>query len=194
MKQGKTVKGRGRSAQELLGVSSFSKYGLVTGREEILFFQVTPVNISVLSSANMEDRIQRLMELLSTYPELEICCTDAADTFDENKIFLRQRLAEEQNEKVRDLLDRDRRYLEEEMLGELAAARQFVIIARCRNKKPDQVIAYADDIGKAISGRGFDACRMDKAQIKRFIAVFLGTSVRGETIPDVDGGQFIGEM
>ena len=108
MKQGKTVKGRGRSAQELLGVSSFSKYGLLTGREEILFFQVTPVNISVLSSANMEDRIQRLMELLSTYPELEICCTDAADTFDENKIFLRQRLAEEQNEKVRDLLDRDR--------------------------------------------------------------------------------------
>ena len=42
-------KKKGRSVQDFIGVRSFTKYGLATDRGELLFYQVSPTNISVLS-------------------------------------------------------------------------------------------------------------------------------------------------
>lgn len=42
-------KKKGASVQELLGVKTFSDYGIVTHRGELLYYLVTPTNISVLS-------------------------------------------------------------------------------------------------------------------------------------------------
>ena len=47
MKQQK--KKKGRSVQEFLGIRSFTKYGLATTKGELLFYLVSPTNISVLS-------------------------------------------------------------------------------------------------------------------------------------------------
>ena len=47
MKQQK--KKKGRSVQDLLGIKTFTKYGLSTNKGELLFYLVSPTNISVLS-------------------------------------------------------------------------------------------------------------------------------------------------
>ena len=65
-------KKKGRSVQELIGVKSFTKYGLATGKGELLFYQVSPTNISVLSYANIEIKIRHLMMVLSSIPDIEI--------------------------------------------------------------------------------------------------------------------------
>ena len=44
---------KGRSVQELMGIKSFTQYGLIAGKYELLFYLVSPTNISVLSSANI---------------------------------------------------------------------------------------------------------------------------------------------
>lgn len=48
-KETRQKKKKGRSVQELLGIKIFTKYGLAVGKHELLFYLVSPTNISVLS-------------------------------------------------------------------------------------------------------------------------------------------------
>ena len=81
MKQQK--KKKGRSVQELLGIKTFTKYGLATSKGELLFYLVSPTNISVLSHTNIEIKIRHLMMVLSALPDIEIVCTDSSECFDD---------------------------------------------------------------------------------------------------------------
>ena len=95
MKQQK--KKKGRSVQELMGIKTFTKYGLSTNKGELLFYLVSPTNISVLSHTNIEIKIRHLMMVLSALPDIEIVCTDSSECFDDNKAYLTERLDVEEN-------------------------------------------------------------------------------------------------
>ena len=82
------IKRKGQSVQELMGIKSFTEYGLATNRGELLFFSVAPTNISVLSQTGVGNKIHHLMMVLSTIPDIEIVCTDASECFDDNKQYL----------------------------------------------------------------------------------------------------------
>ena len=73
---------------------------------------------------------------------------------------------------------------------EMATARQFLLIGRCRNLKPEQVFNTANRIEKVVSEQGFETHRMKKAEIKRFLAVYFEASMNGDQMPDTDGEQF----
>ena len=62
-------KKKGAAVQELLGVKTFSDYGIVTHRGELLYYLVTPTNISVLSQTSVETKIWQLMLVLSAIPD-----------------------------------------------------------------------------------------------------------------------------
>ena len=182
-------KKNGASVQSLLGIKSFTDYGLSTNKGELLFFLITPSNISVLSTAAVEIKIRQLMLTLSAIPDVEIVCTDSSECFDENKAYLIRRREEEPNAKIQKLLGKDLEFLGEIQL-EMATARQFMFVARCRNMNPMQVFNYANTVQKTVSEQGFDAHRMTKAEIKRYLALYFDVSLRGEYMPDVDGAQF----
>ena len=186
-------KRKGRSVQQLLGIQTFTKYGLLTDSGELLFYRVAPTNISVLSAANVEIKIRHLQMLLSAIPDLEIICTDSCECFDDNKSYLHRRAMEEENPNVRGLLLKDREMLTS-MQAEMSNARQFVLVKRCKGMKPEQVIVAMNRVLKAVSEQGFEAQRMDKADIKRLIAIYFGASMDGDLMPDVDGGQFFEEV
>ena len=186
-------KRKGRSVQQLLGIQTFSKYGLLTDNGELLFYRVAPTNISVLSAANVEIKIRHLQMLLSAIPDLEIICTDTCECFDDNKSYLHRRAMEEENPNVRGLLLKDREMLTS-MQAEMSNARQFVLVKRCKGMKPEQVFVAMNRVLKAVSEQGFEAQRMDKADIKRLIAIYFGASMDGDLMPDVDGGQFFEEV
>ena len=186
-------KRKGRSVQQLLGIQTFTKYGLLTDNGELLFYRVAPTNISVLSAANVEIKIRHLQMLLSAIPDLEIICTDSCECFDDNKSYLHRRAMEEENSNVRGLLLKDREMLTS-MQAEMSNARQFVLVKRCKGMKPEQVFVAMNRVLKAVSEQGFEAQRMDKADIKRLIAIYFGASMDGDLMPDVDGGQFFEEV
>lgn len=186
-------KRKGRSVQQLLGIQTFTKYGLLTDNGELLFYRVEPTNISVLSAANVEIKIRHLQMLLSAIPDLEIICTDSCECFDDNKSYLHRRAMEEENPNVRGLLLKDREMLTS-MQAEMSNARQFVLVKRCKGMKPEQVFVAMNRVLKAVSEQGFEAQRMDKADIKRLIAIYFGASMDGDLMPDVDGGQFFEEV
>ena len=182
--------GRSRSVQDLLGVKSFTNYGLATDKGELLFYQVSPTNVSVLSKDAVGTKIRQLMLTLSAKPDLEFVCTDASECFDDNKLYLTRRLEHETNPMIRSLLAKDKEFLDNIQL-EMATARQFAFIVRCRNTKPEQVFAEMNRVEKAISEQGFDVKRMNREDIKRFIAIYFDASYVGEQLPDVDGFQFM---
>ena len=182
-------KRKGRSVQQLLGIQTFTKYGLLTDNGELLFYRVAPTNISVLSAANIEIKIRHLQMLLSAIPDLEIICTDSCECFDDNKAYLHRRAMAESNPEVRGLLLKDKEMLTS-MQAERSNARQCVLVKRCKGMKPEQVFVAMNRVLKSVSEQGFEAQRMDKADIKRLIAIYFGASMDGDLMPDTDGGQF----
>lgn len=182
-------KKKGRSVQDLIGIKTFTKYGLATNKGELLFYLVSPTNISVLSYANIEIKIRHLMMVLSAIPDIEITCTDSSECFDDNKAYLHDRLSEEQNAKVRKIIKKDIDFLDHIQM-EMATARQFLFIARLKNTKDKHTFDTANRIEKVISEQGFEVQRMKKADIKRFLALYFEASMNGEQMPDIDGEQF----
>lgn len=180
---------KGQSVQDMMGIQIFTKYGLLTDKGELLFYLVSPTNISVLSHVNIEIKIRHLMMVLSAVPDIEITCTDSSECFDDNKAYLHDRLEEEQNPLVKKLIRKDIDFLDNVQV-EMATARQFLFTARIKGSKEKQVFDTANRIEKIISEQGFEVRRMKKAEIKRFLAIYFEASMNGEQMPDADGEQF----
>lgn len=178
-----------RSVQDLLGVKSFTKYGLTTDRGELIFYTVSPTNISVLSKDAITTKIRQLMLVFFSKPNIEFVCTDASECFDNNKVYLAERIDKEPNPLIRSLLSKDHEFLDNIQL-EMATARQFAFIVRCKNMKPEQVFSEMNRVEKLISDQGFDVKRMSKPDIKRFLAIYFDASFAGDQMPDIDGDQF----
>jgi hypothetical protein len=180
---------KGHSVQEMIGVKTFSKYGLLTNKGELLFYAVAPTNISVLSYINIEIKIRHLLMVLSAIPNIEITCLDSSECFDQNKYYLKERLSQEENSKVRNIIKKDIDFLDQIQM-EMSTARQFMFVARLKSQKEKQVFDTANRIEKTISEQGFEVKRMKKADIKRFLAIYFESSFNGEQMPDIDGEQF----
>ena len=163
-KQKKGSRGKKNSVQELLGIQHFTKYGLMTEHGELVFFQIAPTNISVLSYDNIERKISHLQGLISMHPDLEIVCTDSCECFDGNREYLRRRALEESNPQVRSILEQDREMLSQ-MQSEMSNARQFYLVMRFRNLNPEMVLP-----------RWFYSCRSFFPRRKR-TAMKPGTSL-----------------
>ena len=184
---------KGKSVQDLLAIKTFTNHGLKVGKEELLFFNVQPTNISVLSHTNIEIKIRHLLMVLSAVPDIEISCTDSSECFDNNKSYLENRIEDEKNTKVRNILAKDIDFLDS-IQSETSTARQFMFIARCKSAKPEQVLQKANRIEKIISDQGFEVSRMSKNDIKRFLAIYFDASMNGDLIPDYDGEQYVTEV
>ncbi|MEG1551466.1 MAG: hypothetical protein RR355_04275 [Oscillospiraceae bacterium] len=173
--------------QQLIGIKGFSRNGVLTnGHGELVFFLVRPTNISVLSQTSIGIKVRHLMGLLTAQPDIEICCLDACECFDGNKEYLQNRVKEETNPKIKELLDSDSRFLDDIQLG-MSTARQFMFVVRIKNESEEQSFANLNRIQKAISEQGFDVSRADKSDIKRFLSIYFSRQAPIEELPDTDG-------
>lgn len=186
-KQKKKKRGK-KSVQNLLGLQGFTAYGLQTTGGELVFFAIQPTNISVLSHANVEIKIQNLLMVLRSLPHLEAVCLDSAQRFDDNQQFMEQRIRQEDNPKVRAALEQDREFLDSIQL-EMSTARQFILGLRFKNEKDTQVFTAINRAEKAITDRGFEVRRMGKPEIKRVLALYFESTMNGDQIPDVEGSE-----
>ena len=54
-------------------------------------------------------------------------------------------------------------------------------------KRTNRSLTPSTEWIKAISEHGFAARRMSKSDIKRMLALYFGTSISGDEIPDIEG-------
>ena len=179
------------STQELLGVKSFSRNGIQTdGRGELVYFMITPTNISVLARVSIGQKVHHLMQLLSAQPDIEIICTDARENFDDNKLYLDDRAENEPNKKVRDLIMRDKAFLDDIQL-QMSTAREFLFVVRLRNESDEQSFANLNRIEKLINEQGFDCKRAERDDVKRILARYFGVGQTDAPIDDTDGESVV---
>lgn len=179
------------STQELLGVKSFSRNGIQTdGHGELVYFMIMPTNISVLSRVSIGQKVHHLMQLLSAQPDIEIVCTDARENFDDNKLYLDDRAENEPNKKVRDLLLRDKAFLDDIQL-QMSTAREFLFVVRLRNESDEQSFANLNRIEKLINEQGFDCKRAERDDVKRILSQYFGVGQTDAPIDDTDGETVI---
>ena len=175
------------STQAMLGVKSFSRNGIQTnGYGEIVYFLVKPTNISVLSRVSVGQKVKQLMQLLTVQPDIEIICLDARENFDDNKLYLDARLEDEANALIRELLERDKVFLDEIQV-QMSTAREFLFAVRMRNESDEQSFSTLNRIEKSINEQGFDCNRAEKDDVKRILSRYFGINTDETQLDDHDG-------
>ena len=183
----KKKKPHNNGTQQLIGVTAFSRNGLQTdGHGELVYYLVHPTNISVLSQTSIAIKVRHLMQLITAQPDIEICCIDDQECFDDNKEYLKKRMEEETNPKIRALLEKDFKFLDSIQL-QMSTARQFMFIIRLRNESDEQSFTNLNRIEKTINEQGFDAKKASKIDIKRILSIYLSRTTVTEELPDTDG-------
>lgn len=183
MKQNKKKRKLKRTLQytrQFVGAKTFDKDRLITyGKGTLAFFKITPVNISVLSHVNIESKIRRFMMVLSAMPNIEVCCLDSSECFDDNIIYLEKRIQEEENYEVRKLLQKDLNFLDQIQL-ETATARTFMFVIRFRTETKEQIATAMKRTRKLIMEQGFETVLATRDEIKRTLAIYFEQNIASE--------------
>ena len=117
-------------------------------------------------------------------------CLNSRENFEDNKRFLRSRIEQEDNPTVRKLLEADLTFLDRIQV-QMATAREFLIVIRLRDEKPNEVFPYLNRIEKTLREQGFSVKRAEKEDIKRILAVYFEQNVTTEKFEDFDGERWV---
>jgi len=180
-----------KSTQEYIGIKEITENGVITiNQGELVLFRIKPINIAVLSQSTISAKVFSLMSVLKSITELEICCLNSSESFEENKAFLLCRIEKEKNSAIKELCRKDFEFLDNIQI-EMATAREFLIILRFRNEKQEQIASYKGRVEKILKEQGFDAKRATKDDVKRILAVYFSQNVIMEKFDDVDGERWV---
>ncbi len=179
------------STRQLIGTKDITDYSLQTyGHGELVYFIIKPSNISVLSEASVSARIYALMTVLKGMAEIEICCLNSRENFEDNKRFLRARIEQENSPTICRLLEADLNFLDRIQV-QMATAREFLIIIRLKDEKQKEIFPYLNRIEKTLREQGFGVKRAGREDIKRILAVYFEQNVTTERFEDFDGERWV---
>ena len=178
------------STRQLLAIDGITDYSLQTAHGELVFFSITPTNISVLSDASVAARIYALMTVLKGMTELEMLCINSRENFEDNKRYLKERIDAENLPPIRKLLEQDASNLDR-LQVQMATAREFLIIIRLKDEKESELFPYLSRIEKSLKDQGFTVRRADSFDIKRLLGVYYEQNVTTEVYEDFDGERWV---
>ena len=180
-----------QTTRQLINTKAVTDHSLMTCRgDELVYFIIKPSNISVLSEASVSARIYALMTVLKGMAEIEMCCLNSRENFEDNKRFLKSRVEQEDNPAVRKLLEADLTFLDRIQV-QMATAREFLIIIRLRDEKESEVFPYLNRIEKTLREQGFSTKRAGKEDIKRLLAIYFEQNVTTDEFEDYDGERWV---
>lgn len=181
------------STMALIGIEKITDYSLKTKSEELVLFLIKPTNVSVLSDISLNERIFALTTLIKGIGTLEFLCFNSKENFDENKIYLSQRLQGETNPKIRNLLLKDCKNLDK-IQTQMATAREFAFLIRVKNDENSNALSYLQRIEKNIDDQGFTVKMADEADLKRILSVYFEQNVAADKYQNFDGEQWISQL
>ncbi len=190
-KQQKIAEQKHKATQQLIGIEDITEHSLKTGlNTELVFFSIKPSNISVLSEEALGAKIYALMTVLKGVTEIELVCTNSRESFESNKVFIKKRIAAEDNPAVRALLERDAVHLDH-IQAQTATAREFLLLVRTRNLKEKELFAHLNRVEKIVLENGITVARLGKEDIKTLLAVYFEQNTTNEKFEDIDGERWM---
>lgn len=184
-KQKKELRER-QSTRQLMGISQLTDHGVKTAKGELVFFMLKPDNLSVLSRDGVRGRVNVLADLLRTTPSVRLLAMDSKESFLSNKHFYQERLAQETDPHIRNLLRQDMEHLDA-IQASTASAREFALAYPVDKEHPFDP-RYLE---KSLLDRGLRVRLAGPRDIKRLLAVYYQRDAVTEEFPDFDGEEAV---
>lgn len=186
----KKKKKKKQSTREAINIKTITDFSLQQySGDEIVFFIIQPQNLSVMSKENIGSKIFALTNVLKGLADLEIICLNSRDNFEENKVFLRKRIEEEDDEKIIQLLEKDLIHLDKIQI-QTATARIFLLAVRIKPDDQIEILQLIHRIEKLIKLQNLTVKRADKDDIKSILAVYYEQNVTTDHFEDIDGERW----
>lgn len=173
------------STRQLMGIDRLTEHGMKTARGELVFYLISPDNLSVLSSEGVHSRVRALTDLLRGMESIELLALDSRESFLSNKHWYQERLEKEELPALRELLRQDMAHLDE-IQSTSASAREFALAYRIDDKTGIDA-GYLTQIEKRIRDCGFHVRIAEEQDIKRLLAVYYQQDVTTEHFESFDG-------
>ena len=157
MKKQKKDKRR-QSTQNLLGIRKITDYCISTDAGDLVFYIIKPTNISVLPAGAVSAKIRALQNTLSAQAGVELLAMNSRESFNATCLFYHDRMQEEKNPAIRELLEQDRAFLDEKQV-QMTLAREFYLAVRLKNEKPDTAYTLLSTIETKFRDNGFTTRR-----------------------------------
>ena len=173
------------STRQLMGVDQLTEHGLKTAKGELVFFLLSPDNLSVLSSDGVRNRVRALTELLQGLDAAELLALDSRESFQSNKNYYQTRLEQEEVPAIREMLRRNMAHLDG-IQSTTASAREFALVYR-REEKSTEDAGHLKQIEKRIRDCGFHVRMAEEQDMMRLLAVYYQQDVTTEQFDRFDG-------
>ena len=151
------------STRQLMGIDQLTEHGLKTAKGELVFFLLSPDNLSVLSSDGVRNRVRALTELLRGLDAAELLALDSRESFQSNKDYYQTQLEQEEVPAIREMLRRNMDHLD----GSFHCA---VFIELCA-RDADGLRALRDEVTATLTCSKLGADRLFLVQRNGFLAV-----------------------
>lgn len=187
-KQKKKLKEQ-RSTQQLMGIDQITDYGLKTSNGDLAFFLIKPDNLSVLSDEGIRSRVRALTDFLRGQESARLLALDSRESFQRNKDWYRQRITEETNPAICELLRQDMDHLDEIQSG-TASAREFALVLPIESQNGESRPNFLTQTAAKIGKLNFHVRLAGKQDLKRLLAVYYQQEVTTEFFDDYDGERW----
>lgn len=176
-----------KSTRQLIQAKTISENSLhLFNDDEIVFFLIQPQNLSVMSNEAIGGKIFALTNVLKGLADLEMICLNSRDNFEENKLFIKKRIAAESDETIIHLLEEDLYHLDQ-IQTQTATSRLFVLAVRIRPSDQVETMQLVHRIEKLIKMQNIQVTRAKKEEIKSMLAVYFEQNVTNDYFEDLEG-------
>ena len=176
-----------------MNVKAITENSILTLKgDEIVLLLIQPTNVSVLSRDGLWARVNALLNVMTgstDFANVEFLCLNSRESFENNKRYIMDRIAHEDNAQVRWLLEQDLRHLDE-IQSRTASAREFMLVVRPK-KSRREIYPYLSSLEKTIREHQFTVRHAGYDDIKRILAVYFASDVVSEGYDDFDGQRWL---
>ena len=176
-----------KSTKQMVGIESITDSSVQTADGELSFYFVQPTNLNVLPEAAVRGRVTALLSVLKGMAEVEMLALDSKESFQDNRLFYRQRMEQEENSAIRALLAQDRRHLDD-VQTMMASSRQFCFVLRRR--KVDGAINFTT-VEQQLRDSGFVVQRAEGQTLLELLAIYFEQDAAHEVFDLVDGARWL---
>lgn len=182
-----------KTIRKLLDLKEMDRYSVSNyDKTSHYFFKINPYNLSVLSDEVISSKVFGLLNALKGTPEIEILALNRRENFDQNKQYLKQRIEEEKNPIVQNLLQKDMEILDQ-IQTESAASRDFLLKVQLKKEKNFETSAYLNRIEKTFSDHGFEVQRCNLEDLMTILAVYYEQDSTTKEFELIDGRRWFDE-
>ena len=175
------------STRQLVGIENITSSSVQTADGELSFYFVQPTNLNVLPEAGVRGRVTALLSVLKGMAEVEMLALDSKESFQDNRLFYRQRMEQEENPAIRALLAQDRRHLDD-VQTMMASSRQFCFVLRRR--KTDGAINFTT-VAQQLRDSGFAVQRAGGQVLLQQQAINVAQDAPPAVIDKLDGARWL---